>query len=132
MNPQPTIAELLPGILAEIAEKVSAGAALRLARQYGGLRCYIPAKVTPDSKLAKELGFDDAVKVAALLGVGEVEVPLGDTGSQAQRHKRLGELIDKNVSTPVIVRALRIHRSTVKRHKAKLRAGSQGTLFDND
>jgi DNA-binding NarL/FixJ family response regulator len=132
MNPIPDIAELLPGILADIAEQVSAGAALRLARDFGGSRCYIPATVTKDSRLARALGFDDAVKVAALLGAGEIEVPLGDTGSAAQRRRRLGELIAQGENTPTIVRALRIHRSTVKRHKARLRDG-QGDLFgDSD
>jgi hypothetical protein len=75
---------LLPGLLRRIAELTSVETALKLAQAYPGGDCYIPAKVTPDTVLARVVGLNAAVTIARDLGYGHIMVP-------AAHHLRLAE-----------------------------------------
>jgi hypothetical protein len=60
--------EDLPQQLRHIAAIIGLQATLLLVRNYGGVRLYVPVTIAPDHILAKLIGFELAVKLAAEFG----------------------------------------------------------------
>lgn len=65
----------LPGILGELAQAGHLGAALTLAREWGGTRRYIPADPRPGMELVALVGIEAAGVLAGLRGGEAVDVP---------------------------------------------------------
>jgi len=127
--------DALPGVLAEVAEVAGLKAALELAAARGGNRAYIPAGCGDDHWLVRAVGREAADAICAHFAVPsgiEIEIPRGPTGRQAQLYRDLARMIGESRSSSEITRALGISRRTVTRHRAKLRAGDQLCLFEED
>ncbi|MGQ9370550.1 hypothetical protein [Azospirillum sp. A39] len=92
----------LPGILGELAATGHTGAALTLAKEWGGQRRYIPAEPRPGMEIVALVGIDAARALAAICGSREIEVPraaglgslkraiLGEAGSANQVAQAVG------------------------------------------
>lgn len=122
----------LPPLLAEIAEVAGLDAALAVAAARGGSRATIPARPRPDHWLTQAVGAEAAQQICDHFRVGNsgavLEIPVG---TQAQKQRRIDEMLREGVSADKIARQLQVHRTTVFRRKAS--GGHdprQGSLFD--
>lgn len=117
----------LPEVLELIAAAAGYDVALKIARDFGGSRVYLPRdRVRPDSALAQSVGVDAAQKVVEALGHGELMVPLGPRRHGARLRLAIAELLQHKVSPNRIARQLGITERTVKRHKARILRGRCG------
>ena len=131
------MSEALPDFLAEIAEEIGEAAALRLAHEFGGVRCYVPlpTKLRPQHKLAQAVGLVTAQKFAQRFGPGHIIIPFGPTADGAERRRRVVELARQGLSNAAIARRTRLNRRTVQRILAAADArpsDRQADLFADD
>lgn len=112
----------LPKLLADVAEALGTGAALRLAQDHGGARMAVPKNPSP--AFVAKVGPQLAAWLCEHHGPGHVDVPLGPTGDRADRAARLRRAIEHgDASAAAIARRFGIADRTVKRHRAQARAG---------
>ena len=76
----------LPEILHRIADCAGLGAAMALARAYGGIRINIPKNIE-GSQLARVVGLDAAQKIVKELGHGQCLIPCGSGRGEAARRE---------------------------------------------
>jgi len=111
-----------PKLLADVAEALGTGAALRLARDYGGGILTVPKRSTP--AFVAKVGPELAAWLCENHGPGHIDVPLGPTGDRAARAAALRTAIERNEgSASVLARRFGIVSRTVKRHRAQARDG---------
>lgn len=67
----------LPGLLGVLARAGHLGAALTLAREWGGTRRRIPKRPAPGMALVDLIGLEPARLLAGLHGDEEVDIPMG-------------------------------------------------------
>lgn len=72
-------ADMLPGILAEIARLTTPDIAIAVARKHGGRRLYIPARVPDQHPLSDLVGRSAAVLIAQHFGGERHDVPAART-----------------------------------------------------
>lgn len=120
----------LPNVLREIAEAAGLPAAIALAARCGGTRVYIPARVTDGHWLADCVGREAADAICKLIGGGEVDIPLGNTGAYPQLRrtiaKRVHELDQAGASAATIARRASVTERTVRRHRRAHAGGGKG------
>ncbi|MEL6784625.1 MAG: helix-turn-helix domain-containing protein [Pseudomonadota bacterium] len=128
----------LPDLLAEIAEVAGEVAAIQLARAKGGQQVYIPASLPERHWLIDAVGKDSAKAICAHFAVGtdrprgeRVQIPFGPINSDAQRKRKIAEMLGSGASVNQVVNTVRVDRRTVFRHKKRGAAGDngQGSLF---
>ena len=122
-----------PGILAVVAEVAGDAAAAALARERGGIRCYIPATAKDGHWLTELVGREAAEAICRAIGGGEIVVPMAGDGLAMQTRRRMEEMIRNGMPAPRIARTLGVSERTVWRHKARLRQRDkrQPSLFDD-
>jgi Mor family transcriptional regulator len=76
---------LLPETLREIAEVVGLPAAVRLVEWRGGVRVYVPARVTERHPLARVLGVRAAAALCARYPGAELCIPRAEAALRAVR-----------------------------------------------
>lgn len=131
----------LPPLLAEIAEVAGLPAALKLAKEKGGVECYIPARAPDDHWLVRCVGREAADRLCAhfaaaidndsrrsLHGV-KILLPLGESGSRAEARGRAREALERGASLAEAARRSGLHQRTVQNIRAKMKDGRQGSLF---
>jgi hypothetical protein len=112
----------LPKLLAEIAEAIGTGAALRLAQDHGGRILAVPKQ--PTAAFVDKVGEATAAWLCENHGPGYVDVPLGPTGDRADRAARLRQAIEQREgSASELARRFGVAARTVKRHRAHARDG---------
>lgn len=121
-----------PDLLLQVVDALGQGAALALAREFGGTEVYLPAPVRIDSehRLARALGLDNAQKIAGLLGPGRVLVPLGASGNGRRRARVLDDALAEGASAAEAARRAGCHIRTAYRHRERVRDERQGRLFE--
>ena len=122
--------------LAELVEALGDALALRLVAELGGTKVYVGPRRRPGNRIVAVIGQDGADRLAAYVETGNggmwVELPRGAAGAAAELRRRvLQEAGRRDVSEAEIARRLRVHGRTVRRARAKLRAGEspQGRLI---
>lgn len=65
----------LPITLQEMEQLIGTKAVLLLVAKYGGVRLYVPQKISAEHELAKLIGIDAAEKLARNYGGGTHEIP---------------------------------------------------------
>lgn len=128
--------EVLPGVLAEIAELVGNAKALQIAAHAGGTRVYFPSKVHPDHWLVKCVGLEDAGKILERFAGDTCDIPQAGHGSYARFRRgiaeRIEQLEDGDNSSKDIAREVGVCQRTIHRRRAKRRAklnDKQGSFF---
>ncbi|MDD9911636.1 MAG: hypothetical protein OXR68_03950 [Alphaproteobacteria bacterium] len=72
----------LPAIIseiAEIAEITDIDTAWKALDAFGGLKVYIPKNITLDHPLSQKLGFENARKIARIMGGCDYDFPIGNS-----------------------------------------------------
>lgn len=114
----------LPRLLREIAQVAGIEAALKLAESHGGRRVDIPARLTDECWLVKAVGRPAAEAIAAQLGAGRLDIPLGPAGSYARLRRQLNdryEALEGRSSMATIAQELGITERAVRKRRAKRR-----------
>lgn len=126
----------LPPVLATIATVAGLDAAMTLAEARGGTRIYVPAAVPEGHWLARAIGAEAAARLAAHYRITDadgsargtiIELPLGGVGLRSDTWRQIVGMIRAGHTNAQITMRLGVSRDTVKRHRAKLRAGIDGT-----
>jgi len=117
MADQIITADMLPGLLGDIARITTPEIAIAVARKHGGRRLYIPRQPPPDHPLCDLVGRTGALMIAEYLGGDRYEVPAARTILRwADAHR----LRNEGLSHAQISEALDITRD----HVAALLAGA--------
>ena len=122
--------------LDELAAALGDALAVQLVAALGGTRVYVSRRRRGGNRIVEAIGRDGADRLASYIETGHggmwVELPRGPGGQAAELRRRvLDEAARQDVSEADIARRLRVHGRTVRRARARLRAGGggQGTLF---
>ncbi len=84
--------EDLPQQLRQIAALVGLQATLILVHNYGGVRLYVPVNMTPDHIIARLIGFDLALKLAAEFGgMDHFDIPRAAGALRLVRNREIAE-----------------------------------------
>ena len=117
----------LPDVLQRIARCAGEGAAMTLAKAYGGIRINIPKNVE-GSTLAKTVGLAAAKKIVKELGHGQCLIPMGPARGEAAR-REVARRVFKNKGTAVeAALAAGISERTAWRIKADMAEAGPETL----
>lgn len=114
-------APVLPGILGELQRGGFMGAALTLAREWGGTRRRIPKRPAPGMALVDLIGLDAASLLASLYGDEEIDIPLG-----AQPGRKKAAILRHTGTAREVARAV----NTTERHVRRVR--NAGRVIDED
>jgi len=83
---------LLPGILQEIAELIGLPATLKLVSHYGGVRLYVPKRLSADHILVTIVGEAAALKLVEQFGgLDHFDIPKAQAISVALRNRKIRE-----------------------------------------
>lgn len=80
---------LLPASLRQLAESASPSLALKVASIYGGRLMYVPRAITPECRLARDLGEREARLVLDAVGFGSLKVPMCTAILRHRRDERM-------------------------------------------
>lgn len=137
-DPEPIATAWLPDLLRAMARDLGLTTALRFAAEFGGREIFVPMKARPDHRIAQAVSLTALEWLINNRQPGEkLIVPLGPHSSYRARIVAARRLLDEGRSTEEIVRALRMHERSVRRHRAAKRTmiagpvGDQGRLFDD-
>lgn len=116
-----TVQPKLPEMLERIAEVAGLPAAIKLAKDFGGSRIYIPQLPTPKTALSRSVGPEAAAKIAAAFGMGYLDVPIGPRIWNQRIVAAVAELLSQGRSIHQIANALGVTARTVCRCKRVLK-----------
>lgn len=119
------MADVLPGVLAEIAAVAGEDAALTIAAARGGTQIYVPPSPEKDHWLSCLVGHKAALAIADRLtcGVGSmrIDLPLGPKGAAAKLRAKVDRLLaEGEMSERDIARATGYAARSVRRRRAML------------
>lgn len=116
-------------LLAELEEVAGLGRTLAFARDFGGQRIKVPARMGDDHPVVLSLGRAGAERLAELRSGEHVVIPYGPTGTTAEARARLARALVDGGSINEAARASGLHHRTAQRMRRKIKDGSQGSLF---
>lgn len=124
----------LPGVLATIAEVAGRGAALQVAAAKGGSeKVYVPnpARLRDDHWLVTAVGLEVACKIAAAIGGGRVDIPLGPFARKTNLVNRaIDQAIAQGKSSAVAAHLAGVHQRTARRHKNRIETTKPSRQLD--
>ncbi|MGD9539072.1 MAG: hypothetical protein AB7P52_17705 [Alphaproteobacteria bacterium] len=118
---RPVSPEPLPKLLDRVAAIAGQGAALALARAYGGTEIYVPSTLPPGHELEAVLGRPAAELVIGEIGGGWRLIPLGPFTTHARQGRLILARLRDGAPAADIAREANVHVRTVKRYRARLR-----------
>ena len=128
--------QVLPGVLAEIAELVGDAKALQIAAHAGGTRVYFPSKLHPDHWLVQCVGLADAGKILERFAGDTCDIPQAGHGSYARFRRGVAQRIEQReaegASSKDIARDVGVSQRTIHRRRKARRDkvnDKQGSLF---
>jgi hypothetical protein len=117
----------LPQQLQLVARVVGLPATLLLVKNYGGIRLYVPITMTPDHVLARLIGFDVALKLAAEFGgMDHFDIPRAAGALRLARNRIIAEKFVKGKS----LRLLALEFSMTERGIVKALSSQGATQED--
>lgn len=123
--------DFLPDLLRRIAGKFGLGVALQFADDFGGREIKLPAKASPDHAIAKAVGLPVLAWLLKHRHPGEkLVVPLGPLSTYSRRIATIRRMLREDAPTERIVREIRCHERTIRRHRAAARAAQPLPLFE--
>ncbi|MFO1417275.1 MAG: Mor transcription activator family protein [Methylotetracoccus sp.] len=124
---------LIPGQLRPLVEVAGWPAVCKLVEAYGGTRLYVPKSLGPDHELARLIGFDEALALAALLG-GEPHFDIPRCAGLARAARDAGLRADRAAGMTFSQLARKYHMTerNVLNILGRERDERQGELFAVD
>lgn len=120
----------LPDLLRDMAADLGLALMLRFAAEFGGREIYVPKRAVMVHAVAGRAGFDVLKWLVARQPGEKLLVPLGPHSSYGARIAAARRMVDEGRTTAEIVRALRMHERSVRRHRRAVReANEQADLF---
>lgn len=106
--------DMLPGMLSTVAHVAGVPKALRLAKEKGGGKIWLPTPefLKPDHWLAEMFGLEKARKIVLLLGSDSHKVP---SAGPIRNWYRANRLYSAGLKVPEIARRLRLSESQIAR-----------------
>jgi len=83
--------DLLPESLRDIADVIGMAATLNLVKAYGGVRLWVPVKLTPDHALVHAIGLQAARKLVEYCALEELWIPKAAAALRAVRDQTIRE-----------------------------------------
>lgn len=112
--------------LAALADAIGEPSAMKLAQHFGGTKLYVPCRIGEHHPIVAALGRDDADRLVAWAGGGNLDVP-----KQAARRARVYDLRSQGSLT---IAQIALETSYSERHVYRLlrdgRDADQLSLFD--
>ena len=105
--------DLLPDLLAQVADAAGLQAALTLRRELGGTYLHIARQPRPGTLLVDTIGLTAARQVAGLYGGETVEIPKG----RPQQAALIAHLLESGLAVQEVARLVGCHARTVRRRK---------------
>lgn len=96
-----------PGVFQEVVQLIGEEAAAKLVAQYGGVRLYIPGKLSPKHPLRELLGQEIAQQLCGEFAGLAVEIPRGHMSQIARRNRLI--MADRAAGMSQRERALKYH-----------------------
>ncbi|ODR93543.1 hypothetical protein AUC70_11820 [Methyloceanibacter stevinii] len=121
--------DYLPDVLAEIARVAGLQAAMKVAKEKGGMRVHIPGTASEGHWLTLAVGREAAESICKHFAAGQrgggmkVDIPQGPAGLVAQRRAIADRMIAEGATTAAIVEASGYTERAVQQRKAKKRLG---------
>ncbi len=123
----------LPPLLRTIAEVASLEAALKLSKERGGTRMYVPHKLSAGHWLVELIGVDAAAAVQKLYAGDVVDIPLGLGGSAQTARAIARHALDGGASVAQAARQAGLTERGVYKllsREERRRSSMQLNLFD--
>lgn len=79
----------LPESLAEVVDVIGLEQALRLVDAFGGVRVYVPERMTPEHILVRVIGHNSAWQLASHFGGEQLSVPRCVSGLRSVRNAQI-------------------------------------------
>ncbi len=130
INPEQINVDLLPESLRELVTLLGLRAAFRLVQMHGGLKIYIPVQANPAHDIAKIIGAENFKSLVASHAGMFLHLPKIDKALTQVKHQLARDMIEENVSTRDIARALNYTERRVWQIKAQGERQNHPDLFD--
>ena len=105
----------LPLMLRQIVAIIGLQATLLLVGQYGGVRLYVPVKMTPEHVLANLIGFDLAAKLSAAFGgMDHFDIPQGMNAVRLVRNRQIAQKFIAGESLRMLAREYRLSERQIQ------------------
>lgn len=118
--------DILPDVLAEVAEAAGLDAALTLRRELGGTRVHVSREPRAGTKLVDCVGLEAAELIAGRFGGETIPIPQG----RRRQTALIARLLKDGVQVQAIARLLGCHAETVRRIKNGRAKARQFDLFE--
>lgn len=119
-----------PRILQTIAHVIGVEATLKLVKEHGGIRIYVPLELRPAHPLIHTLGREAAEKfVKAFGGEEHFDIPLNTIGSRRERNLRIRERRCQGLSHSKLAREFQTTERNIRNILASEPDDRQEILF---
>ncbi|ROO28271.1 Mor transcription activator family protein [Salinisphaera orenii] len=85
----PIDTDYLPTVAREIAAVIGMAATCDLIAARGGTRLYVPAQLTPEHALNREIGAEAAAKLVEIYGGDTLDMPRAHAATRAALHRTI-------------------------------------------
>ena len=114
-----------------LADVLGQGDALKLCREYGGQRLYVPKTIPVTHEISRRIGAAASERLANEFGGDRLQVPMGHVHTARQRREVLGKHLFTKSANELARDAKCTTRYVFKqRAKAKNRTADHDDLFD--
>ncbi len=125
---------MLPESLREIADIIGTGPAIKLSIDFGGTEEYVPKKMSENHRIAKSIGLDAALELAAWAGGGRLDIPRAVAVHKGKRNLEICNEIKTGRSKKSLAKK---HSLTTRRirqiaNETTTQSANQIGLFDSD
>lgn len=107
------------GIFEQIAEVTSGEVAATLAKEYGGIRIYIPKIAKPNHSLAKLIGLEALQTIIKEIGYGHLVIPAKCYRGAGVKSQIIAKLLEQGLSARTIALLANCCERTVWLYKKK-------------
>lgn len=125
----PSLHDLLPPKLAEIAEVIGVEAALKLSGAWPGIRLHVPKRISAIHAISVAIGLKPAQQLCEIYGGSDVVIPMASRAHKARLILTILEELDAGAKAPELARKYGVHQFTIYRFAGDRRRTEQRELF---
>lgn len=94
----------LPQSLTEVLEVIGLPSTIKLVKEYGGTRIFVPSRLKAQHKLANLLGFEHAQRLSQYFAGESLSIARAANAIRAKRNKDIARRYDEGETTPSLAR----------------------------